>query len=1136
MKKVFKAHRARRERGMALLFALGFLALMLILGLGFVTTSLLAQKLAANNGNRAQARMLARSAAARAMLNIVLYNDQAILNGKSIEDYDSICSYDKVTVNDNGTASADTAVTDQLRQVNDSDGKAIVNSKLNYQIGTEDYTGEKSQAQWLYFYDSPNSVADGRRIIGRAAFQVLPRQAGRLSLYAITGGSKVENDYGAYPHSYRWGRDIAELDLTHTKTLPNWYDTSSLTVNTIPFKYETLYTSYGNFFTSDEDVKKKWIEYWFAEGKNPILKDAFAKPDPSDSKGEKVLYYNRFNISDFYYDAAARGNAANDNWYDRFKSGDESSNRTKGWDAVTDARKNSPEALEKLAGEAVEYKESHTTDPDVDPSGLPFLKRIGNHKWSFESIDHLRRQIAANFNDYCDADSIPTSDKPKWSVTESDKYPNYTGNEKTLYVNEIAAELGPIKLTYDKDSYAIQVKEDDLKFKLWVELVNMYDNADAASSQLLDPANLEVETGLGAMTFTYSLNRVEYTGTVKFSYKDKNGRLKTNGTAHFTATVNVDVPIKYDGAGSIVIGGDKFSSLTDGYSVGNGELALTVTNPDPGTTFTDPVKAAAEQAAKARLKTGESLVENSIKITISQVDVRDQLKADNAKFQLEPVLLRANKNISVDGKVVCPKDTGVDFVRFDRVGAMTFSRTPGEDNISLNLNQANDRNTYFIGGLEARDPRQNLNPRYSAGAPVESSDWKIDVKLMSVGDAASELAPSFNFERSESSGRATYKVVGGKINKVGNPKIDENGNPRGENVADKETAEDPAWLGDNNGQHVSTAYIRNAPMVSPWEIGIIHRAREWQTLNIKRAGSFEGSGGAGAGSSNTIRFADIDSSYGDPGTLWNEETGTSYENGDGGILEFIKVGTNCRCMGKIPLTLLRPNANDVDPDYNKDVIKMLFDGIRKGQTMKQFYAETKFDAPTEQGGTPITVDSGDITDCVNEIDRLCNLSGDKKFRMRSQFLNSEYGDLNGKYTFEMAQMDNDAQREELIGKTINLLTVNEVTPPNIFRVLVVAQSIRDVGGIASAADLSDSNKGVTMSKIHKRNKKTLKCLLGRFDYISDSGTWENNTYFDEITGEVRALVTIERVPATDDSGNANKEFGRMVVTGIEFID
>ena len=31
-------------------------------------------------------------------------------------------------------------------------------------------------------------------------------------------------------------------------------------------------------------------------------------------------------------------------------------------------------------------------------------------------------------------------------------------------------------------------------------------------------------------------------------------------------------------------------------------------------------------------------------------------------------------------------------------------------------------------------------------------------------------------------------------------------------------------------------------------------------------------------------------------------------------------------------------------------------------------------------------------------------------------------------------------------------------------------------------------------------------------------------------------VTVERVPAADEAGNKNKDYGRMVVTAIEFID
>ena len=168
MKKgVFLRRGARREEGMALLFALGFLALMLILGLGFVTTSLLSQKLAVNNGSRAQARMFARSAMARAMLNVMLYNDQAALKDETIEKYDWICSYDKVKFNDGGTTGED-AVSDQLRKSSDT---ATDGSKLKYQLGTEEnYTGDACNAKWLFFYDAPEGT-EGRKIIGRAAYQ-----------------------------------------------------------------------------------------------------------------------------------------------------------------------------------------------------------------------------------------------------------------------------------------------------------------------------------------------------------------------------------------------------------------------------------------------------------------------------------------------------------------------------------------------------------------------------------------------------------------------------------------------------------------------------------------------------------------------------------------------------------------------------------------------------------------------------------------------------------------------------------------------------------------------------------------------------------------------------------------------------
>jgi len=1151
MKKyAFPRRGARREEGMALLFALGFLALMLILGLGFVTTSLLAQKLAANNSGRAQARMFARSAAARAMLNIMLYSDQAILAGKTIENYDSIYSYDKVDYNDgpgNGSdhTVSDGELSDQLHKSSDT----MIESKLKYQSGGDTlYSGEDSEAKWLFFYDSPTGTA-GRRIIGRAAFQVLPRQAGQLSLYAVTGGSKVMNEYGAYPHTYRWGRDIAELDLENTQFDggKKWYD--EVKKDNIPSKYATLYNSYNKFFPSSDAEntaqKKRWIGYWFAEGKNPILKDAFPTKDPSDST--KNIYYNRFNISDRYYDASKRsGSTTYDNWYDRFrrKSGDTSGD---GWSEVTPELKNSAEALEALTGKAVKYKDNHSTDLDVEPSGLPFLRRIGNVPWSFETLELLRRQIAANFNDYCDADSIPTSNIPaaSWDyAADAANLPTYTGNERSLYINEVAVQIGKIGVHYTKADMGIGIK-DDIDVKALVELVNMYDNSSTDGSALLDPANLEVKFKLEELSFKIALygkytGRITYTGsdgktkTVNVNESNAIEVNKNYNEEKFRAEVKLDAGVAVDISGTG--GGDgKFSTLENGYSVGRATVTAAVTNPE-GSDFNAAVMTRAKELANAdAANRGITCDTNTVKFQVRDVVAGYEIKLDdNSKIRLSPLMLVTNKAVTVDGSDV-PAGTGLDFVRFDRVGAMTVSGSDlgRETGMRISSADAVKNKTYLIGGIEAKDPRQNLNPSSSG-----NSDWKLSPKFRPAAAifADDSGVPTMTLTKVTTTGY-DYEIdtskACGKVNSDGNPSGRET-----EGAGDKETATDPAWLGETAGQHVSTAYIRNAPMVSPWEIGLIHRGREWQTLNLKRAGGF--------GAEAEIKLADIKSQYDN----WTDP-GTEYKNGDGAILEFIKVGVNCCCMGKIPLKLFKKanignGGDDVEGEnkiklkYNKDIIRMLFDGVRVGQTMKQFYAETYF-AKTEQeenarqaqGGTAAPTGDSVITSFISEANDLCAQTGDNEFRMRSQFINSDYGaigtgDNPTSFSFGLVtNADNDALREEVIGKTVNLLTVDEVTPPNVFRVVVVAQSIRDVGGIEN---------DVTITKLHNGTKTSLSCQIGRFDFVSDSTDWENNTYFDEITGEVKALVTIERVPAADEAGEKNKNYGRMVVTGIEFID
>ena len=104
----------RGQRGIALLFALGMLSLLLILGLAFVTNALVAQKVAQNNSSRSQAKMLAQSAISRMTVSLMYYNYAAAnpTTGFKIKDFSEIYSYDRGT-SDKQTNSV--AWTDGLR-------------------------------------------------------------------------------------------------------------------------------------------------------------------------------------------------------------------------------------------------------------------------------------------------------------------------------------------------------------------------------------------------------------------------------------------------------------------------------------------------------------------------------------------------------------------------------------------------------------------------------------------------------------------------------------------------------------------------------------------------------------------------------------------------------------------------------------------------------------------------------------------------------------------------------------------------------------------------------------------------------------------------------------------------------------
>ena len=170
----------------------------------------------------------------------------------------------------------------------------------------------------------------------------------------------------------------------------------------------------------------------------------------------------------------------------------------------------------------------------------------------------------------------------------------------------------------------------------------------------------------------------------------------------------------------------------------------------------------------------------------------------------------------------------------------------------------------------------------------------------------------------------------------------------------------------------------------------------------------------------------------------------------------------------------------------------------------------------------------------------------RPFASRTQFLDWKYstGSLSNAFGLVDMTSASDAQQEEIVGKTINLLKA-EPSASNVIQFIVVAQTIRDLNGMVTRVR-PDDNTVITKN-----------CAYGQFDvarYIdkddskltitsdasgklsndgSDPSTPDSTQspddfiYFDEITGEVKMLVTLEKV---------SEITGQLVVTGIEYID
>lgn len=1109
-----------RERGVALLFALGLLALMSVLGVAFVTNALNAQKTAVNIGARNQSRILLDSAINRVMIGITAALHQRVNADLS-----------KVYSSGDGTVRAAKDDKDSKQDLlNNANGRMKI-----FIPGQNMYQMSDSKSTWVYVRDAENKV------VGRMAYQVLPQGKTSIGLNDVLLGIYNHDEWSsnhgkAGSNSVRssWnsrvGKDISELNFgpanrendageinsgvkeagTEIKVpkmpfVAEWKadDNFEANIYTTPFSKTNpflMVSSFNDFFAGvfynnivakevpgvtgnkrllTKELQQTWFRRWFNDGKD-TFPEAFYRGSDEDISKTSVLH--RFNLGHI------EGDTTGEKWYD--------TKRFANCNPEADGFQNKT-VVDRLLKDAADFApgDDKVSAEVADGSGLPFLTIIGKDKGSFARLEDRRKQIVANLNDYCDKDNTPTSDvsASEWS---NDKMPKYTGNEKTPYINELMYSLKfAVKEDTNSNSIVLSVTP---ALKFFAELINIYD-------EIPDLSAYKFKTWL----------KMKPQESMTVEVVEAKGEVTLEGESVPQPFDSVNVSGIFVGEGNA----SSFPEVKDLY----GEVSLT------GKAFTK----------------GYLVVEENMNVFSGFDQKIDLNSAINGKFSGKTITSRkltsfklkiSNVKLDFVAAGLFDSANGVDFVRApDENGVLiTFGDDANAATIGFNVSDAGvitpvnaetvaDGDTVYLSGIEVRDPRQNLNLTKNTTQGVDfvtaASDWKCDPKLQ-----VRETADESDIGSMRVKGKTAE--FSGQKNDCSNPsepfsdtdKYSSDNSVNWKKNCDRENVTDPAYIDDGTTKRfMSTAYIANAPMRSLWELGAIHRGKAWQTINLKWAG----------GSAADSTFSYQDNKYNNADKLSQE--GISYEQGDGGILDQVKLTSATHSSGKVNVNMLHTYSDEegtvtadanktyvkypVFKEWDKTIIKALLYNIPYNQQLKDFRDEIK------EGKLPGTGEGvsgvqkigwNQISDGqggVIEAFQTKPASGD--YPSRAAFIgryteNSYFGDAFGIIGGwnDLA----DAQQEEFIGKTINLLTA-EPTAQTTIRAIVVVQTIKSINAednteITKTALKSDNSVQILSKPVTKKD----------FDFLTYAdGDKTKYMYFDEITSEVRALVTIRKI-------------------------
>lgn len=924
-----------RERGVALIFTLAMLGLLMMLLLAFVGSMSVKKTVSSNAANKRQLDLLVNSAVSRLRLHL----EASEKAGKNLDE--TVSSTDDSDTLSDGSSPGTAA----------SSAKSSF-SKIEFECPEGDETlydtnlvsGQEDEIEWIYVKDP---VSDS--YFGRVAYAVIPNVHPILDLKSLGTEIRVGDQYNElnlsdFSNGFKSAGTVSvdKSNILNRDAYAVFYKDNS---------FDAEHSNFLNIFTT-------------ANGLNS--EDTYLYRNPKTAGGQyRDSVWRRFDLgNDVLVDY--NGNAFKD-----MSSEDR-----------VDALLGSSGTTISVDSNQMRYFDNNDkiNNPDYrNAYVLPFFKKFDNsttdevgsseYKGTFESADQLRNQVAANLIDYIlDEDQTVTSDvtpesenitengiigtppaeQGSWRLDISDttpstnkKWPEYTGNKRTLYLNE-AGFAAWIELDPRTDSLSCKVYTMPM-----VELIDIYGLGSKSGNNITEIAD-DYWMGV-AGNFSFDI-------TVQV------------GNNSYTRTIDITLPNKYVKPSEYI----ESSGLEGMYFI--------------------PRWSTSEL-------TGSDFVHTENINYVSGDAQYAYIDLDNVKVDITAAKLL--------------KDTAGDFVPVDFAKIEKNINTDVDPySITLSLGGGVHDVTLYASAY-TNDPRQNLNnedwdndaPAFIEGTPVPTSGY-TDIN---------------SFKSSSNDATSFGKVNPHDYDDVMDEKKDREDNIR-EAVGDKTGAWEIAASFESQPEDrpISTAYIREAPIRSLWELGFISRGIKWQTINLK-----------------TVQAdSESDVTSFDP----------SYEKGDAEILDMVclnyknspKFDINAKSTSeavsanvkKIWKGLLAPTSSNqtlkignpggdtsADED-NKDVLNY---GDNEFTLAADYNAEDVF---------KLIPNDADVE--VNDSDYFFDTDR-KSFLRRSSIAPALY-----KLAMdEESDIDTDAKQEALIGKVIGL-TDAYIYPPEV-RVIVVAE-------------------------------------------------------------------------------------------------